>query len=105
MTHRFSRPRRRLIRLSGLVALSGLSGLPTRLLAADLPHVTEDDPTAIALKYKHDAATSSRPGAEQFCHNCRYFKGTAQTQWERCDLFPGKSVNSVGWCNVWALKG
>lgn len=105
MKNRVSHLRRRLIRLSGLAALSGLSGPPTRLLAADLPHVTEDDPTAVALKYRHDAASSARPSADQFCHNCRYFKGTAQSQWERCDLFPGKSVNSGGWCNVWSLKG
>jgi hypothetical protein len=105
MTHRISPLRRRLIRLAGLVSLSGMPGVPTRLLAAELPHVTEDDATAVALKYKQDAATSARPSADQFCRNCRYFKGTAQTQWERCDLFPGKAVNGGGWCNVWALKG
>lgn len=89
----------------GVIAGTMISGLSRTARAAELPRVTEEEPTAVALKYVHDASRSARPAADQVCHNCRYFKGTEQTEWERCDLFPGKAVNANGWCNVWAKKG
>ena len=106
-TKTFSPARRTLLQGSacGLIALAG-GALPTGRLRAktDLPHLAEDDPQAVALKYKHDATKSERKDAKQFCHNCRYFKGAKGDQWGPCDLFPGKAVNKDGWCNVWALK-
>ncbi len=102
--------RRRVLKNSMLV-IAGFVGLgpamfSSRLRAEDLPKVSEDDPTAKSLKYTHDATTSSdRPGDDQFCHNCVYYKGTAEEEWARCDLFPGKLVAGAGWCNVWTLKG
>ncbi|MEX0871158.1 MAG: high-potential iron-sulfur protein, partial [Aquisalimonadaceae bacterium] len=73
--------------------------------ASDLPRVSEDDSTAKNLKYVHDAASSdARKNSNEFCHNCRYFKGTQSTEWERCDIFPGKAVAAEGWCNVWVAK-
>lgn len=106
MKRTFSRSRRSLLQNScGLAALAA-AGLPASLLAADLPHVTEDDPTAKALKYVHDATKSpDRKDTEAFCHNCRYFKGKKGSDWGPCDLFAGKQVNANGWCNVWAKKG
>lgn len=73
--------------------------------ASDLPRLAEDDETAKSLKYVHDATQSQRPEDSQFCHNCRYFKGDADTEWARCDLFPGKLVSAQGWCSVWAKAG
>jgi hypothetical protein len=80
--------------------------------AEDLPHVDEAaDPTAIALKYKNDAATADRAGAarpgkppeEQFCHNCQFSQG-GEGDWLPCQLFPGKAVSANGWCASWTLK-
>lgn len=70
-------------------------------LLAEVP----DDPTAKSLKYVHDAVKSARPSADQFCNNCRYFRGAQTDEWAPCDLFPGKQVAGAGWCNVWAKKG
>ena len=108
MKQKFSRSRRALLQGSacGFIALAG-AALPLELRGADkkeLPHVTEDDPTAKALKYKQDAAQSERKDAKQFCNTCRYFKGKKGDAWGPCDLFPGKAVNAQGWCNVWAQK-
>lgn len=80
--------------------------------AADLPHVDPaSDPTAIALKYVHDAtqadrAAAARPGkppAEQTCANCQFIQADAG-EWRPCSLFPGKAVHETGWCVSWTLK-
>jgi len=81
--------------------------------AADLPHVDPaSDPTAIALKYAHDAttadrATAARPGKppeEQICGNCQFQMPVTEAEWVPCSLFPGKAVNLKGWCNSWTLR-
>jgi hypothetical protein len=108
MKDSFSSSRRVILKRSamGLAAIAGSALLPsTRLFAADLPKVSEDEPTAKALKYVHNAAESERPSADQYCHNCRYYRGAASDEWAPCDLFPGKQVAGQGWCNVWAKKG
>lgn len=91
--------------------LIDLLGRPTAQAGEDLPHVDEaTDPTAIALKYRHDAAQADRaaanrpgmPPAEQFCSNCQFVLGKGE--WVGCTLFPGKAVNGNGWCMSWAVK-
>jgi hypothetical protein len=100
------------------VILAGLAAVPVVNLvglsvarASDLPHVDEaTDPTAIALKYKHDAtqadrAAAARPGLppeEQICANCQFVLG--EGDWVGCTLFPGKAVAAQGWCMSWAPK-
>jgi hypothetical protein len=110
MKHEFSSFRRAILRrtVAGFAAAAaGAAFLPVaRLLASpELPRASEDEPTAKALKYVNDAERSQRPATDQFCNNCRYYKGDANTEWARCDLFPGKLVAGAGWCNVWARKG
>jgi len=99
--------------------MGGLAAVPLMNLvgmaaaqAEDLPHVDEaTDPTAIALKYKHDAAASERdavarpgkPAAEQNCANCQFVQGDTG-DWRPCQLFPGKAVAAAGWCASWTLK-
>lgn len=103
----FSRKRRIMLKTSAVGLGAVVSGFVpwVQLQAADLPHVDEDDDTAKALQYVHDATRSDkRADANAFCHNCRYFKGDKGSEWDRCDLFPGKAVNAQGWCNVWAAK-
>jgi len=89
--------------LVGLVA----ARLPAAL-AADLPHLDESDPTAVALGYKNDAAqvdTTKSPQykPDQLCSACRYFQGKAD-EWGPCLIFPGKAVHSKGWCSAFAAK-
>lgn len=78
-------------------------------LAAGETKLAEDDPVAVALGYKHDAADvdpvkfpkRALPGAEnEFCHNCLQYKETEEG-WGTCAIFPGKLVAADGWCNVW----
>ena len=71
--------------------------------AQDLPHLTEDDPTAMALEYVHDATASKNPryAAGQHCANCVQIQGEDGAAWRPCALFPGKAVAADGWCSVW----
>ncbi|MFZ0254278.1 MAG: high-potential iron-sulfur protein [Gammaproteobacteria bacterium] len=77
--------------------------------AEDLPHLDEDDPSAKALNYVHDASKANRvdkggaPASEQFCHNCQFVQA-AEGEWRPCALFPGKAVNENGWCMSWMPK-
>lgn len=96
--------------------LGGLAAVPLAQLvgsavatAADLPHLSEDDPAASGLGYKHDAAEAARtkksgvPASEQFCSNCNFIQADSGT-WRPCAIFPGKLVNENGWCTAWAPK-
>lgn len=101
-----------------MLLLGGLAAVPlvnvvgiTDARASDLPHVDEAaDPTAIALKYKHDATQADRgaanrpglPPEQQNCANCQFVQGTGD--WVGCTLFPGKAVNAKGWCMSWTAK-
>ena len=108
MKKEFSRSRRSLLRGAalGVLTVGGAALLPhARVRADDGAKLSEDDPTAKAMSYVHDATQAQRASANDFCHNCRYFKGDQSTEWARCDLFPGKEVKSTGWCKVWAKKG
>jgi hypothetical protein len=98
--------RRRLLRQVGAgVALMPLVAIPLRAaLAADLPLVTADDPTAKALKYASDAskAPDAKPGSK--CANCSLYQGAAGSAQGGCLLFPGKAVKATGWCASWTAK-
>lgn len=87
----------------GAVALASL--LPRRARAADLPHLTPDDPTAKALTYTEDASTTKAPThvAGSACANCNFFQG-GSAAYGPCQLFPGKAVNAKGWCAGYAKK-
>lgn len=73
---------------------------------AALPHLSEDDAAAKALKYTSDASEGERvdkagvPAQDQFCHNCRFIQSDSG-EWRPCQLFPGKAVNANGWCSSW----
>ncbi|HNP36878.1 MAG TPA: high-potential iron-sulfur protein [Woeseiaceae bacterium] len=101
--------RRKFIQLSA-VAAAGCFVQPGReARAADMPHLTEDDPMAKAMKYTHDfstvdPATRTNPAEEQHCANCALVQGNDGEEWRPCQIFPGKLVNADGWCSVWAPK-
>jgi hypothetical protein len=106
MKHVTDESRRRLLKRVTLgVALIPIAGLPLRgAVAADLPLVTADDPTAKALKYVSDAskAPDAKPGSK--CANCQLYQGAGGSAQGGCLLFPGKAVKSTGWCSSWTAK-
>lgn len=80
------------------------NALPKIARAADLPHLTTDDPTAKALNYTEDNTKAGPPHqAGQECANCNFYQGAA-TGYGPCQLFPGKAVHSKGWCAGYAKK-
>ena len=86
----------------GAVVLAG--ALPRLARADDLPHLTLDDPTAKALNYTEDANKAAPPHqAGQTCTNCNFFQG-GSAAYGPCQLFPGKAVNTKGWCSGYAKK-
>lgn len=103
-------PRRKFIQLSAVAAAGCLVQAGREARAEDLPHVTEDDPMAQAMKYTNDStsvdpATRNNPAADQHCANCALVLGNEGDAWRPCQIFPGKAVSANGWCSVWAPKG
>lgn len=105
--------RRSLLRgAAGLVVgvAAGQAALSGKAVAADaFPKLEEDNATAKALGYHHDAKKvepkkfpTHKP--EQFCHNCNLIQGKDGEQWRGCTLFPKKLVNADGWCRSWIKK-
>ena len=98
--------------LKKLLMLAGAAGVLNRTRqaqAAELPHLTPDDPTAKALGYEDDAAKvdpKQNPTykAGQACHTCAQLQGSEGQAWRPCNIFAGKLVNSNGWCRVWVKK-
>lgn len=87
----------------GLVSTWAAAAAPAKSGGGDLPHLSDADPTAKALGYTEDAGKvdkakfpSFKPGAH--CGNCNFFQGAAGQQFGPCQIFPGKSVNTAGWC-------
>lgn len=100
--------------LQRLALLIGVAGAADAALeqparAAELPHLSPEDPNAQALGY-HTSASSVdvkqfptyRPG--QTCDTCLQLQGKAGDPWRPCNLFPGQLVNAKGWCRVWVPK-
>ena len=91
----------------------GAAALPllrlTSAQAADLPHLSPDDPTAKALGYTTDASkidpkkeTAFKAGSH--CGSCALFTAPASGDWGACGAFSGKAVNQGGWCRAYAAK-
>lgn len=101
--------RRKFIKLSAGAAAGCLVYPGSEALAQDMPHITEDDPVAAALKYTHDASTvdaasRTQPQEVQNCANCAQLQGNEGDEWRPCAIFIGKLVNVNGWCSVWVPK-
>jgi hypothetical protein len=93
--------RRRFLKMAAgtAAAVVVVGGLPRMAKAADLPHLSDSDPTAKALGYVEDASKTSdaKHKAGDTCANCQFYSGAA-TGFGPCQLFPGKSVSAKGWC-------
>ncbi|WP_006786296.1 high-potential iron-sulfur protein [Thiorhodospira sibirica] len=89
--------------VAGLVAVP-VASLVMRPVAA-AQKLTENDPVAQAMAYKHAAADAA--GHPKFqegrtCENCLLYKPDAGTAgWGSCSVFPGKLVAAEGWCSAW----
>ena len=108
-----SQARRRFLKLAvaGAVAAPIASTLLPRIARADdLPHLSESDPTAMALGYKEDASKVDKAKYSMFkdgsmCSNCKFWTGKAGDAYGPCQLFPGKATNAKGWCSGYNPKG
>lgn len=74
-----------------------------------LTPLAEDDAQAKALAYVEDATTTDtsvqvRYESGQECSNCVLFMPQGDAGRGACSIFPGRSVNSGGWCSVYAPK-
>ncbi len=100
--------RRRFLKLAAGTAVVAAvigSGLPRTARAQDLPHVAETDPTAKALGYVEDAATTkdAKHQVGDACSSCQFYSGGA-SGYGPCQIFPGKAVNAKGWCVSYSRK-
>ncbi|MBX3699707.1 MAG: high-potential iron-sulfur protein [Dokdonella sp.] len=102
--------RRRFLKTTSIGASAVLvaSVLPRHARADDLPHLQVTDPTAAALGYTEDTNTVDdkkfpmhKP--TQDCANCKFFTA-GSGEYGPCQLFPGKSVHTKGWCSAHANK-
>ena len=94
---------------AGIAAAIPLSQLVCgNAAAADLPHLSADDPAAKPLAYTSDAsgltpAKDPTFKAGSHCGNCALFqaKDISKDGWAPCAAFPGKAVSQKGWCHAW----
>src|ERR1039458_8516722 len=63
--------------------------------AAALPHLDASDPTAKAVGYRDDAKSVDAKAYPT------YKAGSAGQSWGACNVFPGKTVNTNGWCTLY----
>ena len=109
MTNPISRRDAFMCLAAGALATVGVAKT-TKAAAADKPHLTANDPTAVALGYNEDATKVDAKKNPMYkagsnCANCLQSTGAAATDaWRPCNLFPGKLVNSKGWCKVYIKK-
>lgn len=98
--------RRRFFTSAGAAAAVATTGLGGLAAADDLAPLDENDPTAKALSYVHDAKSvdAAKRFSDQYCSNCALFTGDSDDEWAGCGIFPGKAVAGKGWCSVWAAK-
>jgi len=93
-----------LFRLGTLAGATAFAGALTPVAdARALPHLTTQDPQAVALHYTEDAnridpsaAATHTAGAK--CANCKLFQGSSGDAFGPCQLYPGKAVAANGWC-------
>lgn len=85
-------------------------GLLPESLAAGEPMLDEKDPLATALGYSADATKVDakkfpkiKESAGQNCSGCQFYTAAGKPVGP-CSIFPGKNVNSKGWCNSWIKR-
>ncbi|MBC8752554.1 hypothetical protein OKW43_007960 [Paraburkholderia sp. WC7.3g] len=76
---------------------------------ADATVLPENDPTAVSLGYKMDAAKVDkakfpRYQTGQTCANCQLYQGKPGAGTGPCPIYGGKLVYAKGWCNAYVKK-
>jgi hypothetical protein len=99
--------RRRFLRKAAIASVSipfVIRLAPSDALAAE--KLSEDDPSAVSLGYKHDAAQATHETyvAGRNCVGCAFFQGGDASEGP-CLVFRGKLVNAKGWCASWRQRG
>ncbi len=97
---------RRQFVVGAAVTIASSGAWSARADSHEPPRVSEDDPSAAALKYVHDAskADPAQRAGDRFCNNCQLYSGKPDDEWGPCAIFQGKVVASKGWCNAWAAR-
>ena len=98
--------RRRFFASAGAAAAVVTTGITNVQADEQLVRLDENDPTAKALNYVHDAKSvdAAKRFSDRYCNNCALFTGESDDEWAGCSIFPGKAVANQGWCSVWAPK-
>jgi hypothetical protein len=98
--------RRHFLRNLAIAAPASSLMMANPAAAQDLPKLALDDPQGVALQYVEDATKATAPNyqAGQDCANCNFIQGNDGDAYRPCQLFPGKSVASAGWCISWVAK-
>ena len=83
-------------------------GAATQALAQPAK-VDENDATAKAIGYKHDAtkvdaAKYPTYAKGKVCAGCALYAGKSGEPWAACPIVGGKLVNANGWCTAWVKK-
>jgi hypothetical protein len=96
--------RRRLLKRLAMGASLPVALSFERALAADAPLISANAPEAKAVQYVEDAknAKAAKPG--NTCANCALYQGASGSAQGACQLFNGKFVKAVGWCNAWQAQ-
>lgn len=103
-TNERTESRRRFLKMAaGTAAMAAVAGTGTfsRLAhASGLTPLSPSDPMAKALHYTNDASTTKNPKHKKGndCSNCMFYKGKPGAKRGPCQLFPGHTVSSKGWC-------
>ena len=100
-------PRRTFI-LQVIASGSALATMQAMAQAA-ATKLEESNAQAIALGYKHDSAKVDQTkfpkhAAAQSCSNCQLYQGKSKDTLGGCPIFPGKQVAATGWCSAWVKK-
>lgn len=78
--------------------------------------ISETDPQATALGYRHDATqvdSKYKRNPDQVCANCQLYSGQPGSEWGPCAIFSYRvnpetrqpyTVNSQGWCLSWGPR-
>jgi hypothetical protein len=98
------------VKLGSMVGAAALGAALTPVASAKaLPHLTAQDPQALALHYAEDASqidASKTPShtAGAKCANCKLYQGASGDSFGPCQLYPGRAVSANGWCMGYQKK-
>jgi len=94
--------RRRL--LTGLVTVPVAPLMLMPAFASE--RLSEEDPQARALNYRHDATKVDHPDYQEgrTCANCQLYTDAEAEAWGPCSAFPGRKVAAGGWCSAWVPR-